>query len=62
MLYLVGFADNAPLARPPSLPDVPRPNATGSGGADPAGLAVSVAAIVAGGVGLSRGRRLRRVH
>jgi nitrous oxidase accessory protein len=52
--------DRRPLAKAPSLPGVPRPPvAAASGGA--AGLSVSGAAAALGLVGLSRGRRPRRL-
>ncbi len=55
VLEPVSVADHAPLVRPPSLPDVPRPRPAKSG-PDPAGLLASLAALGAGAVTLARGR------
>jgi nitrous oxidase accessory protein len=56
VLRLVPVEDASPLARPPLLPGVPRPDA-GSAGANPAGIAGSLALGLAGAAVLFRGRR-----
>jgi nitrous oxidase accessory protein len=56
VLRLVPVEDASPLAQPPLLPGVPRPNA-GAAGASLAGIAVSLALGLAGAAVLVRGRR-----
>jgi nitrous oxidase accessory protein len=56
VLRLVPVEDASPLARPPLLPGVPRPD-PGASGASPAGIAVSLALGLAGAAILVRGRR-----
>ena len=56
VLRLVPVEDASPLARPPLLPGVPRPDA-GASGPSPAGLAASLALCLAGAAVLARGRR-----
>jgi hypothetical protein len=58
VLQPVSVADHAPLVRPPSLPDVPRPRPAESG-PDPAGLLASLAGLAAGVGTLARGRGVR---
>jgi len=58
VLQPVSVADHAPLVRPPSLPDVPRPRPAESG-PDPAGLLASLAGLAAGAGTLARGRGVR---
>lgn len=57
VLEHVSAVDRAPLARPPALPDVPRPSSSGRGASLP-GLAGSAVALAAGGVLLGAGRKL----
>jgi nitrous oxidase accessory protein len=56
VLRLVPVEDPSPLARPPALPDVPRPSPRETG-ASARGIAGSLALAVAGAAVLSRGRR-----
>jgi nitrous oxidase accessory protein len=56
VLRLVPVEDASPLARPPLLPGVPRPDA-GASGPSPAGIAASLALGLAGAAVLARGRR-----
>jgi nitrous oxidase accessory protein len=56
VLRLVPVEDASPLARPPLLPDVPRPDA-GATGPRPLGVAASLALGLAGAAVLVRGRR-----
>jgi nitrous oxidase accessory protein len=58
VLRLVPVEDPSPLARPPALPDVPRPT-TRDTSASPRGIAASLALALAGAAVLSRGRRRR---
>ena len=57
VLRLVPVEDASPLARPPSLPDVPTA-ATRGATASPIGVAASLLLAGAGGLVLARGRRL----
>ncbi|MFN8626815.1 MAG: nitrous oxide reductase family maturation protein NosD [Candidatus Binatia bacterium] len=57
VLRLVPVEDAAPLARPPALPAVPRPD-TAAAGPNPLGLAVSLTFGLGGAAILVRGRRL----
>ncbi len=56
VLRLVPVEDPSPLARPPALPDVPRPELQARS-ASPRGIAASLALALAGAAVLSRGRR-----
>jgi nitrous oxidase accessory protein len=56
VLRLVPVEDPSPLARPPALPGVPAPS-TRAAGANPLGMATSLALGLAGAAVLSRGRR-----
>ena len=56
VLRLVPVEDPSPLARPPALPDVPRPSPR-EAGANARGIAGSLALALAGAAVLSRGRR-----
>jgi nitrous oxidase accessory protein len=56
VLRLVPVEDSSPLARPPALPDVPPPS-TRATGANPLGVAGSLALGLAGAAVLARGRR-----
>ncbi len=56
VLRLVPVEDPSPLARPPALPDVPRPSPRETG-ASARGIAGSLALALAGAAVLSRGRR-----
>jgi nitrous oxidase accessory protein len=56
VLRLVPVEDPSPLARPPALPDVPRPSPR-EGGASGRGVALSLSLALAGIAVLSRGRR-----
>ncbi len=56
VLRLVPVEDASPLARPPLLPGVPRPDARATG-PRPVGMAASLALGLAGAVVLARGRR-----
>ncbi|MGE0455706.1 MAG: nitrous oxide reductase family maturation protein NosD [Vicinamibacteria bacterium] len=58
VLRLIPVHDETPLARPPALPDVPRPDERGEG-ADPRGIAASLFLAATGAAVLSRGRRAR---
>jgi nitrous oxidase accessory protein len=58
VLRLVPVEDPAPLARPPALPHVPRPDA-GDRGASAPGLLASAALVAAGWVTMGRARRPR---
>ncbi len=58
VLRLVPVEDPSPLARPPALPDVPRPERRETS-ASARGIAASLALALAGAVVLSRGRRRR---
>jgi nitrous oxidase accessory protein len=58
VLEPVRAVDASPLARPPSLPRVPRPREA-SAGRDPVGLGVSILACFFGALGLRAGRRPR---
>jgi nitrous oxidase accessory protein len=59
VLRLVPVEDPSPLARPPALPDVPRPDPRAAS-ASPRGMAVSLALALGGVAVLSRGRRSQR--
>jgi nitrous oxidase accessory protein len=56
VLRLVPVEDAAPLARPPLLPGVPRPD-PGTASSSPIGIAASLALGLAGAAVLARGRR-----
>jgi nitrous oxidase accessory protein len=56
VLRLVPVEDRSPLARPPALPDVPKPSPRETG-ANARGIAGSLALSLAGAAVLSRGRR-----
>jgi nitrous oxidase accessory protein len=56
VLRLVPVEDASPLARPPVLPGVPRPD-VGASGPSPVGIAASLALGLAGAAVLVRGRR-----
>jgi nitrous oxidase accessory protein len=58
VLRLVPVEDPSPLARPPALPDVPKPSPRPAG-ASPSGLAASLGLVLAGGAVMSLGRRPR---
>jgi len=58
VLRLVPVEDPSPLARPPALPDVPRPERRETA-ASARGIAASLALALAGAAVLSRGRRRR---
>jgi nitrous oxidase accessory protein len=58
VLRLVPVEDPSPLARPPALPEVPRPERRETA-ASARGIAASLALALAGAVVLSRGRRRR---
>jgi nitrous oxidase accessory protein len=56
VLRQVPVEDQAPLARPPALPEVPRPDPRATG-PQPLGIAASLALGIAGALVLARGRR-----
>jgi nitrous oxidase accessory protein len=56
VLRQIPVHDESPLARPPALPDVPRPDERADG-ASPRGIAASLLLAAAGAAVLSRGRR-----
>jgi len=58
VLRLVPVRDESPLARPPALPDVPRPDERASG-VSSRGIAASLLMAATGAAVLSRGRRSR---
>ncbi len=59
VLQPVAVVDPAPLARPPSLPDVPAPH-PGEGGMNARGVAGSALLLAMGAFSLVRGRRAQR--